>query len=101
MSGKSIEQARAGLRRCLEMLLEGDRFTIVRFASDYSAFNPDLVEVRPDTLADAREYIAGLKADGGTEMQPALEYVLGLSGDPNRMRIVVFLTDGDVGNEDS
>ncbi len=101
MSGESIGQAQAGLDRCLEMLLEGDRFTIVRFASDYSAFSPELREVSPAALAEARDYISGLEADGGTEMQPALEHVLGFDAAPGRMRLVVFLTDGDVGNEDS
>jgi len=101
MSGESIGQARAGLDRCLEMLLEGDRFTIVRFASDYSAFSPELREVDPSALDEARDYISGLEADGGTEMQPALEHVLGFPPVPGRMRLVVFLTDGDVGNEDS
>ncbi len=101
MSGESIGQARAGLDRCLEMLLEGDRFTIVRFACDYSAFSPVLREVSPSALAEARGYISGLEANGGTEMQPALEHVLGFPEAPGRMRLVVFLTDGDVGNEDS
>jgi Ca-activated chloride channel family protein len=44
-------------------------------------------------------FVAGLDADGGTEMAPALS--LALSGAPPAgfMRQVVFLTDGAVGNE--
>ncbi|MBN2163695.1 MAG: VWA domain-containing protein [Pontiellaceae bacterium] len=102
MSGDSISQARAGLRKCLDILNPEDRFTVVRFADNYSGFSPDLRDASPDKLAGAREYIANLTADGGTEMQSALSYVLSLMGDTgSRMPLVVFLTDGDVGNEES
>lgn len=102
MSGASIAQARSGLKRCLDILHPEDRFSIVRFSSDFTAFSPALRDATPDKLADAREYIAGLDSGGGTEMQPALEYVLSLLPDEeSRMPLVIFLTDGDVGNEDS
>ncbi|VGO22595.1 VIT domain-containing protein [Pontiella sulfatireligans] len=102
MSGESIAQARSGLRRCLDILNPDDRFSIVRFASDFSWFSPELREAAPGKLDAARDYIDGLEANGGTEMQAALDYVLALM--PNetaRMPMIIFLTDGDVGNEDS
>jgi Ca-activated chloride channel family protein len=102
MSGESIAQARSGLRRCLDILSPEDRFSIVRFSSDFSGFSPELRKVAPDKLDAARDYIDGLEANGGTEMQAALEYVLGLMpNDAARMPMIIFLTDGDVGNEDS
>jgi len=52
-------------------------------------------------LEMAYDYIDGLDADGGTEMQPALDYCLRIKGRPEASRLLVFLTDGDVGNEDS
>lgn len=102
MSGESIAQARSGLNRCLDMLQPEDRFTVVRFSSGFSWFSPALRAAEPDKLAAATEYIDGLAATGGTEMQPALEYVLDLlPHETARLPMVVFLTDGDVGNEDS
>ena len=101
MSGESIGQARAGLKRCMQMLRAGDRFTIVRFASDYSAFAPDFRDVSDERMEAATAYIDGLTADGGTEMQKALEYVLSFAPRDGAMPMVVFLTDGDVGNEES
>jgi Ca-activated chloride channel family protein len=101
MSGESIAQAKSGLRRCLDMLQAEDRFTIVRFASDFSGFSPALRPAERGKIDEAREYIGGLSSNGGTEMQPALEYVLGiLPREAGRMPLVVFLTDGDVGNEE-
>lgn len=102
MSGASISQAKAGLKYCMQMLKPGDKFTIVRFADNYSSFSPDLRKFSKDTVAAAESYIEGLQSSGGTEMQKALKYVLELAEpDPESMQMIVFLTDGDVGNEDS
>ncbi len=101
MSGESIAQARAGLRRCLNMLQPQDHFTIVRFADDYSSFSPDLRLATDERVEAARMYVDGLEADGGTEMQKALAHLLSIPGTESSMRLVVFLTDGSVGNEES
>ncbi len=102
MNGESIGQAQTGLLRCLDMLQPQDMFTIVRFASDYSAFAPELRPATPESLEAARSYVRTLVADGGTEMQTALDYTLSIPSErQNALRLVVFLTDGDVGNEDS
>ncbi len=102
MSGESIAQAKSGLKRCLDMLKPDDRFTVVRFSSDFSGFSPALRSVKPGKIEQALEYINGLDAAGGTEMQPALLHALSLmEHKAERIPMVVFLTDGDVGNEDS
>jgi Ca-activated chloride channel family protein len=102
MNGESIGQAQAGLSKCLEMLQPEDAFTIVRFASEHSAFAPALRPATAETIDAAQTYVRALHADGGTEMQPALDYTLSIPSErANVLRLVVFLTDGDVGNEDS
>lgn len=101
MAGDSIGQAKSGLKRCLNMLRPQDKFTIIRFASDFSCFTPDLREATHDRLKSATEYVDSLVAGGGTEMQKALSRVLDLLADSKQMPMVVFLTDGCVGNEDS
>jgi len=102
MNGESIGQAQAGLSKCIETLQPEDAFTIVRFASEHSAFAPALRPATPETVEAAQSYVRSLQADGGTEMQPALDYTLSIPSErANVLRLVVFLTDGDVGNEDS
>ncbi len=101
MSGASIGQAKEGLGQCLSMLRKKDHFTIVRFANNFSYFSPSLRPAKPDTVKAAEGYIRGLTADGGTEMQKALEHVLSIPGSTGAMKMIVFLTDGDVGNEAS
>jgi len=102
MSGASMAQAKSGLKRCIEILQPGDRFTVVRFASEFSSFSPELRDVTDKKVAEVLDYISEMTSGGGTEMQPALEHVLHLlPQESGRMPLVIFLTDGDVGNEDS
>jgi Ca-activated chloride channel family protein len=101
MSGTSIGQAKEGLSLCLDMLRPEDLFTIVRFANSFSSFSPDMREAVPERVESARGYVRGLTAEGGTEMQKALKHVLTLPRRTGRMRLIVFLTDGAVGNEHS
>jgi Ca-activated chloride channel family protein len=46
------------------------------------------------------DWLAALDAGGGTEMVTGIDAALAVPHDPARLRIVVFLTDGYVGNED-
>jgi len=55
--------------------------------------------VTPQSLAAANRYVGRLHADGGTEMLPALRQALDGQEHPGRLRQVIFLTDGAVGNE--
>lgn len=101
MSGSSIEQARAGLLRCLDMLKPEDEFTIVQYSSDYEALSDVLLPATHEALSRARSYVGAIRSDGGTELQPALGYVLNRPVRASVLSLVVLLTDGDVGNEAS
>ena len=101
MGGESIGQAKSGLKRCLHMLRPEDRFSVVRFSSEFSWFTPDLRPATEERIQAATEYVDGFVADGGTEMQKALSYVLDLLTESQQMPMIVFLTDGCVGNEES
>lgn len=100
MEGPSIEQARQALVLGLDRLQPADWFNVVQFNSTAEALFPDSVPANPATLEQARQYIQGLKADGGTEMLPALEVVLRSgTGRSALVQQVIFATDGQVSNE--
>lgn len=99
MEGASIRQARAALEAGLARLGPGDRFNLVRFASETEALYPRSQPVEPARLDEARRFIRKLRADGGTVMAPAFELAMGLPEQPGLLRQVVFVTDGSVGNE--
>lgn len=102
MDGPSIEQARSALRLCLRHLAEGDRFQIISFSNTFTRFMNEMVPFTQRTLEQADTWVARLSASGGTEMlAPLLAAVADLGQrERPRSRIVVLLTDGQVGNED-
>ena len=99
MQGPSIEQASAALQMGVDRLKPGDLFNIIRFASDYSSLfaTPQPLDVSSRLLA--RQFIASLRADGGTEMRAPLERAMSSPPDPRYLQQIVFITDGSVGNE--
>ena len=104
MAGESIRQARQALLRGLETLDADDRFNVIQFNSQTHSLFMEAVPASGKNLARARRYVKGLNADGGTEMASALDAALEMTGDGGeesraRVRQVVFITDGAVGNE--
>lgn len=100
MAGPSIRQARQALKTALGGLRPDDRFNVIQFNDATQSLFPEAVAASPENLARAGRYVAGLEAEGGTNMAPALTRALASGGtEAGRLRQVVFLTDGAVGNE--
>lgn len=99
MGGTSIEQAKASLDYALSHLQPGDRFNVIRFDDTLTRFFEDSVEANQQNIASARRFVTSLEAQGGTEMLPALHAALDDSHQGNGLRQIVFLTDGEISNE--
>lgn len=100
MAGNSIVQAKAAVSLALTKLRPSDHFNIIVFSSSTRALFNGAKPADQVHLQEAKHYINRIKADGGTEMKPALLLALDGSARHERLRQVVFLTDGAVGNED-
>jgi len=100
MDGTSIKQAKAALQYGLSQLRPQDSFNIIRFSDDVASLFRQAQLASRVNLHTAYDYVAGLRADGGTEMAPALKLALHAEQYTEGLRQVVFLTDGSVGNED-
>ena len=100
MFGESIDQARSALQLALQKLKPEDRFNVIQFNSVTDALFNKPVVASPRNVQIAQEYVAGLQADGGTEMLSALQLALRDAAPEGMLRQVVFLTDGSVGNEE-
>lgn len=102
MEGNSIEEVRNALQLCLRSLSHGCRFNIVGFGSHHETLFPESREYGQSTLAAATAHVAALQADlGGTEILPALQFVLTQATVPGLPRQLVVLTDGEVTNTDA
>jgi Ca-activated chloride channel family protein len=99
MQGPSIEQASAALQMGVDRLKPSDRFNIIRFASDYSSLFTAPQTVDASSRIRARQFIAALRADGGTEMRAPLEHAMSAPPSAGFLQQIVFMTDGSVGNE--
>ena len=99
MHGTSIDQAKAALKLALDRLQSADTFNVIRFNHTSDAVFPAAQAATAQNLAAAGQYVGRLRAEGGTEMLPALQQALDGREHPGRLRQVIFLTDGAVGNE--
>ncbi len=99
MQGPSIAQASAALQMGVDRLKDGDRFNIIRFASDYSNLFASPQPVGAATRSEANRFIASLRASGGTEMRAPLERAMATPPSEGFLQQIVFITDGSVGNE--
>lgn len=103
MSGWKMVAARRAAARIVDTLRDEDRFAVLSF---------DTVVERPRGLGSglaagtdrnrfrAVEHLAALDARGGTEMLAPLDEACGLVARSKRDRVLVLITDGQVGNED-
>ncbi|WP_342235776.1 marine proteobacterial sortase target protein [Inquilinus sp. OTU3971] len=106
MGGASMDQAKSSLLYALGRLSPTDRFNVVRFDDTLDILFPDVVPADAEHVGRAKSFVSGLEASGGTEMVPAMRAALtehngADRGDAGRARLrqVVFLTDGAIGNE--
>ena len=102
MAGESMRQAKASLLFALRALAPGDRFNVIRFDDTLEPLFPAPVPADRTHLDAAERFVERLEAAGGTEILPALRAALAdpTPGDDTRLRQVLLLTDGAVGNED-
>jgi Ca-activated chloride channel family protein len=99
MHGTSIEQARKALLLALERLQPDDWFNVIQFNTATEALYPTSVRAHQGAVEEAQRYVKRLGAEGGTQMLPALREALGGSDAGGAVRQVIFITDGNVGNE--
>jgi Ca-activated chloride channel family protein len=101
MSGASIRQAKEALLLALERLQPEDRFEVIEFNSTAQALFGESRDASRENVRRAVRWVASLEARGGTEMAAALRLALNGKEETDRVRQVVFLTDGAVGNEEA
>ena len=98
-SGWPIDKAKETMLYALDRLRPGDTFQVLGFNTEvYPCFE---APVKPTSAnrAKAKSFIGGLQAQGGTDILKALQAALKIPLDRDRLRVVVYLTDGFVSND--
>jgi hypothetical protein len=106
MEGWKIVAARRAVARMIDTLDEPDLFCVLTFDSVISTppeLSTKLAAATDRNRFRAVEYLATLGARGGTEMAGPLDLALNLLAEVSseeRDRVLVLITDGQIGNED-
>ncbi len=99
MSGAPMDTSRLFMEEALKTLGKDDSFRLLNFSSSVGALSDEPLRATPENLKLAYKHLQRLDAGGGTDMRLGIEAALGQEAEPGVMRIVVFLTDGYIGNE--
>lgn len=99
-SGEPLMQCQELMRRFINGLNPDDTFSIIDFSDTTQQLSPVPLANTFQNRLLAINYINRLNADGGTEMLGGIRTVLNLKPtNPGRLRNIVLLTDGYIGNE--
>lgn len=108
MQGDSLEQAKQALAMAISELNKVDTFNLIEFNSYAQNLWKAPKVADSANKEEAIVFVNSLSANGGTEMKSALNLALSHNSEKDeqshgkaRLRQVVFMTDGSVGNEES
>ena len=88
--------------KILDNLTSEDRFTVLSFESSVSwCFGKASVVATEENIGKARTFINGLAASGGTNLLAGIKEALEIGAGNAYSRFFVFLTDGQITNEDA
>jgi Ca-activated chloride channel family protein len=99
MGGFPIEKAKEAMKLALDGLYPQDTFNLITFAGDTHILFPQPLPATKENMAQAQAFLASREGSGGTEMMKAIKAALDPSDAQGHIRIVCFMTDGEVGND--
>ncbi|MBI3650290.1 MAG: VWA domain-containing protein [Acidobacteria bacterium] len=99
MDGFPIEKAKESMKLALAGLYPQDTFNLITFAGDTHILFPEPVAATQENLRKAQQFLASRSGGGGTEMMKAIRAALEPTDKQDHLRIVCFMTDGYVGND--
>ncbi|MCR9198268.1 MAG: VIT domain-containing protein [Planctomycetaceae bacterium] len=99
MRGKPIQQAKNAIAHCVQNLTPRDTFQIIQFSSTSSTLGPAPVIATEENIRKGLDYLSGLTGTGPTHAVEGVKAALDFPHDEGRFRIVSFMTDGFIGNE--
>ena len=100
MQGQPMDQAQRLATALIDSLQPSDTFNVMAFSGGTNAMAPTAIPGDAAGKQHGKQFVASLESGGGTEMGPAMAKALATSPGNDRIRLVYFMTDGFVGNDD-
>ena len=99
MGGHPTEKVKEAMRHFFRLSKPNDTVQVITFAGYANKLFERPVAATKENVHRALNFTQQIQAGGGTEMLKGIRMVLNEPVDPERVRIVVMLTDGYIGNE--
>jgi len=99
MSGQPTAKVREAMEGLLKLANPDDTVQVVTFASQSQKLFEQAVPCTPENIERALKFTRSLRGGGGTEMLKGIKMAINEPLDLERVRIVIMLTDGYIGNE--
>ncbi|HEV3343701.1 MAG TPA: VIT domain-containing protein, partial [Pirellulales bacterium] len=99
MSGQPTAKVIEAMQNMLKFCREIDTVQVITFAAEAQKLFERPVPVNAASINRALRFTEGLQGAGGTEMLKGVKMAIDEPLDKERLRIVVMLTDGYIGNE--
>ena len=99
MGGAPMDASKLFMDTALRELRQTDYFRIIPFSTTAQSYSSEAQLATVGNIRNARSYVNRLSTGGGTEIDNAIKTAFATRQPENTMRIVVFLSDGYIGNE--
>ena len=99
MGGEPLDASKHFMQYALKGLRKNDFFRVIRFGNNASEFTESPVAATPSNIRQGLDYVNALRANGGSEIRAGIQQAFSIPQQDNTIRLVVFLTDGYIGNE--
>ena len=100
MQGIPIEKAKEAMKLSIDGLFPDDTFNLITFSGDTHILFDGPAPATQANIEYAQSFLESRSGSGGTEMIKAVKAALDPSDSKEHLRIVCFMTDGMVGNDD-
>lgn len=98
-NGFPIEKSKELTKKLIARLNPGDTFNVLGFSNSVNYLWPAPQQRTGTNLEQATAFVDNLQANGGTQLKIAVDGALAQPDDPQRVKLVVFNTDGFIGDE--
>ncbi|HUT34901.1 MAG TPA: VIT domain-containing protein [Planctomycetota bacterium] len=99
MGGQPTAKVRETMAKLLRLCKPNDTVQLVVFASQAAKLFEKPVPANEENIKRTVNFTQGLRGGGGTEMLKGVKMAINEPLDQERLRIVIMLTDGYIGNE--
>ena len=99
MRGDKTALVRDAMQHLLKLARPQDTLQVITFAGSAAKVFAKPVACNEANIGKAMKVTEGLRGSGGTEMLKGIKAAINDPLDPKRVRIVIMLTDGFIGNE--